>query len=54
MTDTEMDIARVLMGATMVGLLAAPFFRSRAHTVRVVVAGLYVIGVLGFLVYYTL
>jgi hypothetical protein len=53
-TRTEMDGARLLMGATMVGLLGARFFRGRAQMVQIVVAGLYAAVVLGFIFYYTL
>jgi hypothetical protein len=50
-TDAQMEAARLFGGATMVAFLAAPMFRGRAKTIRVVVAGLYILGVLGFVVY---
>ena len=50
-TDTQMQAARVLGGATMAALVAAPFFRRQAQTARIVVAGLYIAGVLAFALY---
>jgi hypothetical protein len=50
-TDTQMRAASVLGGATMAGFLAAPMFRTRAPIVRMVVAGVYFAGVLGFTAY---
>ena len=50
-TDTQLQAARVFGGATMVAFLAAPIFRRHAHRVRMAVAGVYFIGVLGFAVY---
>ena len=41
-TRTEMEAARLLMGATMVGFLAAYFFRGRGQTIRMIVAALYI------------
>lgn len=50
-TDAQMQAARVFGGATMVAFLAAPIFRRQAHRVRMVVAGVYLAGVLGFAAY---
>jgi hypothetical protein len=50
-TAGEMQAARILMGATMVGFLAAATFRRQARNLRIVIAGLYIAGVLGFIVY---
>lgn len=50
-TDTQMHAARLFGGATMVAFLAAPMFRRQAQSVRMVVAGLYIGGVLAFAVY---
>ncbi len=49
-TDAQMRAARILTGATMVGFLAAPIFRRRAQRVRLVVACLYIIGVVAFII----
>ena len=38
----------------MAAFLAAPLFRRQAQAVRLVVAGVYIVGVLGFLLYYIL
>jgi hypothetical protein len=53
-TSTEMEAARLLMGTTMVGFLAASFFRGRGQTIRMIVTALYITAVLGFVFYYTL
>jgi len=53
-TTNEIRGATLLTGATMAGFLAARFFRGRARTIQVVVAGIYLAGVLGFIVYYAL
>jgi glycerol uptake facilitator-like aquaporin len=50
-TDTQIQAARMLGGATMVAFLAARMFRGHAQRVRLVVVGLYIAGVLGFVVY---
>jgi len=50
-TTTEGQAARLLTGAAMAGFLAAGFVRGRARTVQVVVAGIYLVGVLGFVIY---
>ena len=50
-TDTEMRAAQIIGAFTMVGFLAAPMFRRRAQTVRLVLAGAYVACLLGFLLY---
>jgi len=51
-TDAQMQAARIFGGAIMVAFLAAPMFRSRAQRVRIAVAGIYIAGVLGFVVYF--
>ena len=51
-SETQMQAGRILAGATMAAFLAAPMFRRQAQAVRLVVAGVYIAGVLGFLVYY--
>jgi hypothetical protein len=53
-SETQLQAGRVLGGAAMAGLLAAPMFRRQAQAVRLVVAGVYIAGVLGFLLYYIL
>lgn len=50
-TDVQMQAARVFGGATMVALLAAPLFRRQARRARLVVAGVYIMVVLGFVAY---
>ena len=50
-TEPEMDAARILGGATMVAFLAAPMFRRHAQKVQMVVTGLYIAGVLAFVLY---
>ncbi|MGD0104013.1 MAG: hypothetical protein ABSC06_08250 [Rhodopila sp.] len=50
-TDQQMQAGRIFAGAAMVAFLAAPVFRRQAQRVRVVVAGLYIAGVLSFVVY---
>jgi hypothetical protein len=53
-TDTQMQAARVLTGATMVGFLGAPLFRHHAQRIRYAVATVYIVGVLGFAAYFLL
>ena len=53
-TATEMQAARLLMGATMVGLLGARFFKGRAQVVRIAVACVYIAGIVSFIAYFTL
>jgi hypothetical protein len=48
---SQMQAARMLTGATMIGFLAARLFRGRAQKIQLAVAGLYITGVLGFVVY---
>jgi hypothetical protein len=50
-TDGQMEAARILMWATMVGFLAARLFRRQAQRFRLAVAVVYIIGVLGFIAY---
>ena len=51
-SETQLQAGRVLGGAAMAAFLAAPLFRRQAQAVRLVVAGLYIAGVVGLLVYY--
>jgi hypothetical protein len=46
--STEMQAARLLTGAAMVGLLAAPLFRQRAQQARLATLVLYVVGIIVF------
>jgi hypothetical protein len=50
-TDTQMQAARILGGVTIVGFMAARMFHRQGQRVRMAIAGLYVAGVLGFVVY---
>ena len=50
-TDQQMQAGRIFAGAAMVAFLAAPVFRRQAQRVRMVVTGLYIAGVLSFVVY---
>ena len=50
-TDAQMQAARMLGGATMAALLAAPIFRGQAARVRLAVAILYSAAVLAFVLY---
>ena len=51
-SSTEMQAARLLTGAAMVGLLAAPLFRQRAQQVRLATLVLYVVGIIVFLAHH--
>lgn len=53
-TDAQMQAARIFTLVTMAAFVAAPMFRQRAKMVRLVTAGLYIAGVLGFLLYFLL
>jgi uncharacterized membrane protein YadS len=53
-SETQLQAGRVLGGAAMAAFLAAPMFRRRAQAVRLVVAAVYIAGVLGLLFYYIL
>jgi hypothetical protein len=50
-TDGQMQAARVFSGVTMVAFLGAPVFGAWARLARIVIAGVYVAGIAGFLVY---
>jgi hypothetical protein len=50
-TDTEMQAARLLVGATIVAFLAASACRQHARTIRVVVLCIYIFGVLAFTIH---
>lgn len=49
-----MQAARVVTGAAMAGLLAAPIFGRYAHRVRIGVAAAYIAVVIAAAVYYLL
>ncbi len=49
-SGTEMQAARALTGAAMVGLLATAMFRQRAQKVRLAIFLLYVCGIIVFVV----
>jgi hypothetical protein len=51
-SETQIRAGQALGGAAMVAFLAAPMFRRQAQAVRLVVAGVYIAGVLGCLLYY--
>jgi hypothetical protein len=51
-TNSQMQGARVLIGATMVAFLGAPMFFRQARAIQVIIAGLYFAGVLGFFGYF--
>jgi hypothetical protein len=53
-TPQEMQAARIVTGATMVGFLGAPVFGRHAKTARIVIASLYIAAVIGFVLYYLL
>jgi hypothetical protein len=53
-TDSQMEAARIFGGATMVAFLGARMFRLQARKARMVIASLYIAGVLGFVVYVVL
>jgi hypothetical protein len=53
-SETQIQAGRVLGGAAMAAFLAAPLFRRQVQAIRLAVAGVYIAGVLGFLVYYLL
>jgi hypothetical protein len=50
-TDTQIKVAQVISGATMVAFLAARMFRRHTKNVRLAIAGCYIAGVLGFVMY---
>lgn len=50
-TNAQMQVARIIGGATMVAFLAARMFGRRAQRVRLAVAALYIFCVLGFVAY---
>jgi hypothetical protein len=53
-TPQEMQAARVVTGATMVGFLTAGVFDRHAQTARIVIASVYFAAVIGFVLYYLL
>jgi len=48
---TQMHAAQLLAGATMAAFVVARFFGRRARIVRLLIAGVYIAGVSGFVVY---
>jgi hypothetical protein len=50
-TDAQMRAAQIFAGATMAAFVVAPIFRHQAWRVRMVIAGVYFAGILGFVVY---
>jgi uncharacterized membrane protein YhiD involved in acid resistance len=50
-TGAQMQAARVVSGAAMVGFLGAGILGRRAQQVRLVVASAYMAGVVGFTLY---
>ena len=50
-TDTQIQVAQVISGATMVAFLAARMFHRHTKNVPLVIAGCYIVGVLGFVMY---
>ena len=53
-TPEEMQAARVVTGAAMVGLLGARAFGRHAQRIRIAVAAAYFAAVTGFVLYYLL
>ncbi len=51
LTTTQTHAARLLTGATMAAFVVAHFFGRRARIVRLLIAGVYFVGVSGFVVY---
>jgi len=51
-SSTEMQAARLLTGAAMVGLLGAPLFRQRAQQIRLATVILYFAGIFTFIAYH--
>jgi hypothetical protein len=50
-SETQLQAGRVLGGAAMAAFLAASMFRRRPQRVQLVVAAVYIAGVLGLLFY---
>jgi hypothetical protein len=50
-SETQLQAGRILAGAVMVAVIAAPIFRRRAQMIRLIASGVYIAGVLGFLLY---
>jgi hypothetical protein len=50
-TPTQLHTARLLTGATMAAFLAVGLLRGRGRMLRLVIAGLYIAAILGFIVY---
>ena len=53
-TETQIQAGRILGGAAMVALLAAPMFRRQAQTIRLIAAGVYIAALAGFALYFLL
>lgn len=50
-TDTQMRAAQIFSGATMADFVAAPMLRGHAQMARMVIASVYIAGILGFVIY---
>ena len=50
-TDTQIRAAQIISGATMVAFLAARMFRRHTQRIRLAIAGCYIAGILGFVLY---
>ena len=50
-TDTQIQVAQVISGATMVAFLAARMFRRHTQAIRLAIAGCYIACILGFVMY---
>jgi hypothetical protein len=53
-SETQMQAASLVMGATMVAFIGSRWMPRYGQSIRLVVAGLYLVGVLGFLVYFSM
>jgi hypothetical protein len=51
-SDTQMRAASLVMGATMVAFIGSRWMPRFGQSFRLLVAGLYIAGVLGFVVYF--
>jgi hypothetical protein len=53
-SDTQMQAGQIAAGTAMVAFLVAPTLRRYAQPVRLIVTVVYVVGVLGVLLYFLL
>jgi hypothetical protein len=51
-TDVQMRAASLVMGATMVAFIGSRWLPRYGSSIRLIVAGIYVAGVLGALLYF--